>query len=151
MLHYCGDFCHTLTWISHGCTCVPHPEPPSHLPPQPILWVFPDHWLWVPCFMHQTCTGYLFYIWYYTCFNGILSNHPILAFSHIVQKSVLYICVSFAVLHIGLSSPSFKISYICINKLYWCFSFWLTSLCIIGSRFIHFLRTDSNAFFFIAE
>ena len=22
-LQYCGDFCHTLTWISHGCTCVP--------------------------------------------------------------------------------------------------------------------------------
>ena len=22
--------------ISHGCTCVPHPEPPSHLPPHPI-------------------------------------------------------------------------------------------------------------------
>ena len=29
---YCSDFCHTLTWISHGCTCVPHPEPPSPLP-----------------------------------------------------------------------------------------------------------------------
>jgi len=29
-------FCHTLTWISHGYTCVPHPEPPSHLPPHPI-------------------------------------------------------------------------------------------------------------------
>ena len=29
-------FCHTLTWISHGCTCVPHPEHPSHLPPHPI-------------------------------------------------------------------------------------------------------------------
>ena len=27
-------FCHTS--ISHGCTCVPHPEPPSHLPPHPI-------------------------------------------------------------------------------------------------------------------
>ena len=25
-------FCHTLTWISHGCTWVPIPEPPSHLP-----------------------------------------------------------------------------------------------------------------------
>ena len=25
-------FCHTSTWIRHGCTCVPHPEPPSHLP-----------------------------------------------------------------------------------------------------------------------
>ena len=35
ILQYCGGFCHTLTWISHGCTCVPHPEPlpipsPSH-------------------------------------------------------------------------------------------------------------------------
>ena len=35
-LQYCGGFCHTLTWISRGCTCVPHPEPSSHLPPQPI-------------------------------------------------------------------------------------------------------------------
>ena len=25
-------FCHTLTWIRHGCTWVPNPEPPSHLP-----------------------------------------------------------------------------------------------------------------------
>ena len=29
-------FCRTLTWICLGCTCVPHPEPPSHLPPHPI-------------------------------------------------------------------------------------------------------------------
>ena len=29
-------------------------------------------------------------------------KHPTLAFSHRVQKSVLYICVSFSVLHIGL-------------------------------------------------
>ena len=28
-------FCHTLTWIHHRCSCVPHPEPPSHLPPHP--------------------------------------------------------------------------------------------------------------------
>ena len=26
-------FCPTSTWICHGYTCVPHPEPPSHLPP----------------------------------------------------------------------------------------------------------------------
>ena len=31
----------------------------------------------------------------------LFSNHPTLAFSHRVQKSVLYICVSFAVSHIG--------------------------------------------------
>ena len=35
-LQYCGGFCHTFSWISHGCTCVPHPDPPSHLPPHPI-------------------------------------------------------------------------------------------------------------------
>ena len=29
-------FYHTLTWIHHGCTCVPHPERPSNLPPHPI-------------------------------------------------------------------------------------------------------------------
>ena len=29
-------FCHTSTWISHRCTCVPHPEPPTHLPTHPI-------------------------------------------------------------------------------------------------------------------
>ena len=28
---YCSGFCHTLKWISHGFTCVPHPDPP--LPP----------------------------------------------------------------------------------------------------------------------
>ena len=31
-LQYCSGFCHTLTWISHGCTCVPHPEPPLPRP-----------------------------------------------------------------------------------------------------------------------
>ena len=35
-LQYCCDFCHPLRWISHGCTCVPHPEPPSHLPLHPV-------------------------------------------------------------------------------------------------------------------
>ena len=34
-LQYCSGFCHTLTWISHGFTCVPHPNPPSHLLLQP--------------------------------------------------------------------------------------------------------------------
>ena len=41
-LQYCSGFCHTLTWISQGCTCVPHPEPPSHLPPHPIPQGYPS-------------------------------------------------------------------------------------------------------------
>ena len=35
-LQYCSGFCHTFTWISHGLTCIPHPDPPSHLPLYPI-------------------------------------------------------------------------------------------------------------------
>ena len=35
-LQYCNEFCRTLTWISHGCTCIPRPEPPSIFPPHPI-------------------------------------------------------------------------------------------------------------------
>ena len=27
-LQYCSGFCHTLTWISHGFTWIPHPNPP---------------------------------------------------------------------------------------------------------------------------
>ena len=33
---HCSGFCQTLTWISHGVTCIPHPDPPSHLPLHPI-------------------------------------------------------------------------------------------------------------------
>ena len=33
--------------------------------------------------------------------------------------------------------------YICVSILYWFFSFWLTSLCIIGSSYIHLIRMDS--------
>ena len=35
-LQYCSGFCHTFTRISYRCTCVPHPELLSHLPPHPI-------------------------------------------------------------------------------------------------------------------
>jgi len=115
------------------------------------LWIVPEHWLWVPCFLHWTCTGHLFYIQRYTCFNAILSNHLTLAFSHRVQKPVLYIHVSFAALHIGWSLPSFWIPCTCTNIQCLCLSFWLTPLCTIGSSFIHFIRTDSNAFLFIVE
>ena len=34
-LQYSG-FCHTMTWITHGCSCVSPSWTPPHLPPHPI-------------------------------------------------------------------------------------------------------------------
>ena len=100
------SFCHTSTCILHGYTRVPHPEPPFHLPPIPSLWVIPVHQPQASYILHQTWTGDSFLIWYYTCFNAILPNHHPPPCPR-VQKTVLYICVSFAVSHTGLSLPSF--------------------------------------------
>ena len=41
-LQYCSGLCHTLTQISHGFTCIPHPDPPSHLPLYPITFLRQD-------------------------------------------------------------------------------------------------------------
>ena len=99
--------------------CPLHPEHPSHLHPHTIpsgchralalgalLHTSNSHWL--------SISHMLMYI----CFSAILSNHPTLFFSYWVQKSVLYVCVSFAALYIGSSVPSFQIPYIRVNKQY---------------------------------
>ena len=80
---------------------------PLLLPSHPIPLGLPNAPAPRTCLMHPTLAGDLFHPRQYTCFDAILSEHPTLAFSRRVQKSVLYICVSFSVLHIGLSLPSF--------------------------------------------
>ena len=99
-------FCRTSTCIHHGYTRVPHPEPP--LPPP-----FPYH----PSGSSQ-CTSpklpvsriepglairFLYDIMHvFMPFSQIIPP----SLSHRVQKTVLYICVSFAVSHTGLLLPS---------------------------------------------
>ena len=87
-------FCHISTWIYHRYTRVPHPESSSLLPPLsslpvPSLWVFPVHQPQATSIVHRTWTGDSFHIWYYSCFNAILPNHPTLSLSHRVHKTVL--------------------------------------------------------------
>ena len=60
-LQYCSGFCHTLTWISHGLTCIPHPDPPSHLPLHPIPLGLPSAPGLSTCLMHPTWAGDLFH------------------------------------------------------------------------------------------
>ena len=62
-LQYCSGFCHTLTWISHGFTCIPHPNTPSHLPPHPIPLGPPSAPAPSTCLMHPTWAGDLFHPW----------------------------------------------------------------------------------------
>jgi len=80
--------------------------PPSSLP-IPSLWVVPVHQPQASSIVHRTWTGDSFHIWYYTYLNAILPIHPTLSLSHRVQKTVLYISVSFAVLYTGLLLASF--------------------------------------------
>ena len=53
-LQYYSGFCHTLTWISHGFTCIPHPDPPSHLPLYPIPMGLPSAPGPSTCLMYPT-------------------------------------------------------------------------------------------------
>ena len=68
----CSEFCHTLEWNSHGFTCVPHPDPPSHLPLHPLPLGFPSAPGPSTCLMHPTWAGDLLHPRYHTCFNAVL-------------------------------------------------------------------------------
>ena len=62
-LQYCDGLCHTSTWIGHRHIRVPSPLNPSPtFLPVPSFQVVTEHRLWVPCVIHQTLRGYLFYI-----------------------------------------------------------------------------------------
>ena len=86
--------------------CPPRSEPPSHVLPHPIPLGCPR----APALSTLRYVSSLL-VSYFTYGNTHvsmpLSHHPTLAFSHRVQKSVLYVCVSFAALRVGLSVSSF--------------------------------------------
>ena len=60
-LQYCSGFYHTLTWISHGFTCVPHPDPPSRLPLHPSPLGLPSAPGPSTCLMRLAWAGDLFH------------------------------------------------------------------------------------------
>ena len=96
-------FCHTSTCICHGCTRVPHPEPRSHLPPRTI----PLGSLSAPAPSIQYHASNLDWRFVSHVIYMFQCHSPKSFPPHRVQKTVLYICVSFAVSHAGLSLPSY--------------------------------------------
>ena len=149
-------------------------SPPTSSP-IPSLWIIPVHQPQASCILHWTWTGDSFLIWYYACFNAILPNHPTLPLPQSAKDCSIHLCLFCylayrVVITIFLNSiymREYTVLWFMGSQrvghdwatdliwsdliLYWCFSFWLTSLCIIGSSFIHLIRTDSNVFFLMAE
>ena len=124
-------------------------SPPASLP-IPSLRVIPVHQPWHPVSCIEPGLVILF------TYDNI---HVSMPFSQIIppspspteSKRLFYISVSLLLSHI--QGYCYHLSKFHIYALVYCigFSFWLTSLCTIGSSFIHLIRTDSNAFFLIAE
>ena len=106
-LQYCIGFAIYHNESSTGKHVFPILNPSPSSLPIPSLWAVPVHQPQASSIVHQTWTGDSFHIWYYTCFNAILPNHPTFSLSHRVQKTVRYINVSFAVSYTGLLLPSF--------------------------------------------
>jgi len=75
-LQYCIGFAIHKHASATGVHVFPILNPPPTSLPMPSLWVIPVHQLQASCILHRTWTGNSFLIWYYTCFNAILPNHP---------------------------------------------------------------------------
>ena len=145
-------FCCTLTCICCGCTCVPHPESSSHLSPYPIPLGHPS----APALSnlyHALNLDWWFVshviIYMFQCHSLISSNPRPLPQSP--KDCSIHLCLFCCLKYRVVFTIFLNSIYIYVSILYWCFPFWLTSLCIIGSSFIHLIRTDSNVFFLMTE
>ena len=144
-------FCHTSTWIYQGCTCVPHPEPPSHLSPHTIPLGHPS--APAPSILYQALNLDWWFVSHMILYmfqsHSPKSSHP-LPLPQSPKVCSIHLCLFCCLTHRAMITIYLNCKYICVSILYWCFSFWLTSLCIIGSSFIHLIRIDSNLFFLMA-
>ena len=96
-MHECMHTCMNQSWI-YMCSPSWTPLPPPF--PIPSLWVIPVHQPWaLVSWIHP---GLMICFTLGNIHVSMLFSQITLAFSHRVQKSVLYIWVSFSVLHIGL-------------------------------------------------
>ena len=112
-LQYYSDFCHTLTWISHGFTCVHHPDPPSSLSPHPIPLGLPSAPALSTCLMHPTWAGSVspLIVYLFQCYS-LRTFHPRLLPQSLKVCSV-YLCLFFCFAYRVIAT-------IFLNSIYMC-------------------------------
>ena len=92
-LQYCIGFAIHQDESAMGVHVFPILNPPPTSLPIPSLWVIPVHQPQASCILHQTWTGDSFLIWYYTCFNAILPNHPPLPLPQSAKDCSIHLCL----------------------------------------------------------
>ena len=124
-LQYCIGFAKYQHESAPGIHVFPILNPPPSSLPVPSLWVVPVHQPQASSIVHRTWTGNSFHIWYYTCFNAILPNHPILSLSH-KSKRLFYTSVSLLLSHI--QGYCYHLSKFHIYVLVYCIGVFLSGL-----------------------
>ena len=132
--------------------CSPSWTPTSHLPPHPIPQGHPS----APALSTLSHASNL--DWQsishtikhmFQCYS-LKSTHSHLL-PHSPKDCSIHLCLFCCLAYRVIITIFLNSIYICISILYWCFSFWLTSLYRIDSICIHLIRTDAKAFFLMAE
>ena len=131
-------------------THVPHPEPSSLLPPRTILLGHPS----APAPSIQYCASNLDWrlvsymiLCVFQC-HPPKSSHP-LPLPQSPKDCSIHLCLLLS----HIQGYYYHLSKFHICALVYCIGVFLSGLlhCIIGSSFMHLIRTDSNAFFLMAE
>ena len=125
-LQYCSGF--DIHWheSATGVQMFSILNPPPTFLLLPSFWVIPVHQPRAPCIMHQTWTGDLFHIRYYTCFNAILPNHPTLSPPPTESKRLFYTSVSLLLSRI--QGYCYHLSKFHIYALVYCIGVFLSGL-----------------------
>ena len=151
-LQYCIGFAIHQHESAMGVHEFPILNPHSHLPPHTISLGHPS--APAPSIMYPASNLDWRFVSYMILYmfqrHSSKSSHP-LPLPQNPKDCSIHLCLFCYLAYRVIVTIFLNSIYMRISILYWCFSFWLTSLCIIGSSLIHLTRTDSNVFFLIAE